>query len=297
MAHKPPGLPLINGALTFSDTLPISGSLVSGSLTATVSSGGSVGILYSTDRGITWSPVEPTPASSVNTVRIFLNEPLPVGATGRITYSISMSPLFPPPGTPPLVTNCAGVSFGQAAPFATDCTSTLIQGTNVIGDWVWRDENRNGTQDDGATGISGVPVSLYYDLNGNGVQDTSDMFIMSATTSITGWYQFTQVPNGNFIVAVDNLSSAIPQGYTNSTRDFYAVTGLGTTTPSPYLRADFGFAPALQMTKDVVNGGYVYEGDRVTYTIRLTNTLPGNGTPNAYCQYTDIFWAPWGHRN
>ncbi|HEY4724246.1 MAG TPA: SdrD B-like domain-containing protein, partial [Anaerolineae bacterium] len=93
---------------------------------------------------------------------------------------------------------------------------------------------------------------------------------------------------------VDKLSSAIPTGYTNSTRDFYAVTGLGTTTPSPYLSADFGFVPALQINKTLLNTGPIYESDTLTYTIRVTNTLPGNGTASSICEYQYISWAAGG---
>lgn len=287
------GLPLYNGALTFSDTVPISGTYVAGSLTGTLSTGAGMSFLYSTDRGLTWSPTEPA-AASVTTIRAFLNDAFPAGATGRITYSVQMSPLFPPANTAPLVTNCASASFGQGVPFASDCTSTLVQGSYTIGDWVWRDENGNGIQDDGSTGIASVPVSLYYDVNGDGVRDTGDMFVMSTTTGVTGWYAFTGLAAGNYLVVVDKLSAAIPAGYTNSTRDLYAVTGLGTSIASPYLAADFGFAPALRIAKTLINTGSIYESDTLTYTIRVTNTLPGNGTATSYCQYQDVTWAAGG---
>ena len=287
------GLPLYNGALTFSDTLPISGTYIAGSLTGTLSTGATLSFLYSTDRGVTWSPVEPA-AASVTTVRAYLNDPFPASAAGRITYSVQMSGSFPPAGTAPLVTNCAGASFGQGVPFATDCASTLVQGSYTIGDWVWRDKNGNSVQDDGATGIQNVPVSLYYDANGNGTQDSGDMFVISATTGITGWYSFNGLAAGNYLVVVDKLSSAIPTGYTNSTRDFYAVTGLGTSVSSPYLSADFGFVPALRIDKSLINTGAIYEGDTLTYTIRVTNTLPGNGTANSMCVYKYTTWSPTG---
>ena len=287
------GLPLINGALSFSDTIPISGTYVAGSLTGTLSNGTALSFLYSTDRGVTWSPLEPA-AASVTTIRAYLNDSLAAGASGHITYSVQMSALYPPAGTAPLVTNCVSAGFGQGVPFATDCASTLIQGSYTIGDWVWRDENGNAIQDDGATGIAGVPVSLYYDVNGNSAQDSSDMFVMTTTTSITGWYTFNNLQGGNYVVVVNKLSDAIPTGYTNSTRDFQAVTGLGTSTASPYLNADFGFVPALRIDKALINTGAIYEGDTLTYTLRVTNTLPGNGTLSSYCQYQTTAWASGG---
>ncbi|MFN8453781.1 MAG: hypothetical protein U0401_03770 [Anaerolineae bacterium] len=44
------------------------------------------------------------------------------------------------------VENRAAGSFGDGAPFDQACTTTLVQGANRIGDFVWKDDNSNGVQ-------------------------------------------------------------------------------------------------------------------------------------------------------
>ncbi|MFZ2451144.1 MAG: SdrD B-like domain-containing protein, partial [Methylovulum miyakonense] len=65
----------------------------------------------------------------------------------------------------------------------------------VLGDRIWLDSNGNGQQDDGATGISGLLVTL---IGGgadgviNGIGDTS----ATTTTGTDGFYQFTALAPG-----------------------------------------------------------------------------------------------------
>jgi hypothetical protein len=51
-------------------------------------------------------------------------------------------------------------------------------GYGSIGDYVWKDMNGNGLQDPSEIGIPGVQVSLYADTNGNGVYDSGDALII-----------------------------------------------------------------------------------------------------------------------
>jgi hypothetical protein len=73
-----------------------------------------------------------------------------------------------------------------------------------IGDRVWKDLNGNGIQDNGEPGIPNYAVELYSVTNG--VRSTSA--ISATTTDGTGFYLFTNLPEGNYQVRF--LPSSIP---------------------------------------------------------------------------------------
>ncbi|HPO57015.1 MAG TPA: SdrD B-like domain-containing protein [Ignavibacteriaceae bacterium] len=60
-----------------------------------------------------------------------------------------------------------------------------------IGDLVWNDLNKNGIQDLGEPGLSGVLVELY---------TCSNTFVTSATTNVNGQYEFESVVPGSYYV-------------------------------------------------------------------------------------------------
>ncbi|WP_100002453.1 SdrD B-like domain-containing protein [Staphylococcus pseudintermedius] len=71
--------------------------------------------------------------------------------------------------------------------------------TYTIGDFVWRDEDHNGVQNDGEHGLEGVLVTL----------KTADGVVLNTTTSdANGHYQFTNVQKGKYIVEFTT-----PEGY------------------------------------------------------------------------------------
>ena len=64
----------------------------------------------------------------------------------------------------------------------------------TIGDYVWKDENENGLQDDGATaGLSGVQVDLYQ-------VSTATTLVTTTSTGTDGSYLFTGVAPGSYFV-------------------------------------------------------------------------------------------------
>jgi hypothetical protein len=75
----------------------------------------------------------------------------------------------------------------------------------VIGDFVWEDLNKNGVQDAGEPGLSGVTVNLY---------DGSGNLIGSTTTDRNGYYSFPNRPAGNYQVGF-----VAPFGYVFSPQD------------------------------------------------------------------------------
>ncbi|MYN30222.1 SdrD B-like domain-containing protein [Duganella levis] len=73
-----------------------------------------------------------------------------------------------------------------------------------LGDTVWYDTNRNGVQDSGEAGVSGVKVTLL-DANGNAVAGAT------ATTDASGHYQFSNLKPGAYSVQFDQTT--LPANY------------------------------------------------------------------------------------
>lgn len=65
-----------------------------------------------------------------------------------------------------------------------------------LGDCVWYDENENGIQDPGESGVAGITVSLY---------DGSGGFISSQTTNLLGKYLFDELTPGDYSVKFTGL--------------------------------------------------------------------------------------------
>ncbi len=80
--------------------------------------------------------------------------------------------------------------------------------TYCLGDYVWYDNNHNGIQDGGETGVQGVDVTLYKDGTATGDTDTTDA---------DGKYLFCGLGEGNYSVAFDK--SSLPTDYAITTQD------------------------------------------------------------------------------
>jgi uncharacterized repeat protein (TIGR01451 family) len=286
------GLPLSTGGLpvVISDTVPAGLEYVGSSAGATVAGG--VTIRYSTDSGQTWSLTDPgttlsTDPNSLVVIQWWLNDTLAAGATGTATFQARVPATYT--GSP-FIENCSDASFGAGAPFAEACAITTIQGNNSIGDFVWRDEDGDGMQDATETGIDGIAVTLYWDRNGDGLLDDGDVVIATQDTASGGAYDFTGLPDGNYLVQVDDTDAQLPTGYRNTTTTLYAVDLNNAGADIDYNDADFGFGPSFRLDKALDFENPAYENQEAVYTIDLVNTRPGDGTgqPSA-CTYT--VWA------
>lgn len=69
-----------------------------------------------------------------------------------------------------------------------------------LGNLVWNDIDGDGLKDGNEPGISGVDVKLYRDNNNDNVPDGAA--IAATTTSLSGAYNFSNLIDGNYIVAV-----------------------------------------------------------------------------------------------
>ncbi|MCO8122483.1 hypothetical protein NHH03_12110 [Stieleria sp. TO1_6] len=180
----------------------------------------------------------------------------------------------------------------------------VIPPTAKIGSSVWFDSNRNGIQDDGATGINGVDVNLYRDVDGDGVAEPGGddgPAIASTQTGVidgvSGQYQFDQLAAGDYFVEFDpgpfpiGLEFTQPNAGIDDSLDSDAdpISGLTTiislAAGQTDLSWDAGWAeimnPQIAVTKYVGSSesnaapGVEFNlGDPIVFTYLVTN--PGN---------------------
>ncbi len=138
-------------------------------------------------------------------------------------------------------------------------------GSSTIGDTLFYDWDGDAVQDATDEGMPNVTVRLYRDLNNNGVYDPAvDALVTSTTTNASGNYLFTNVAAGNYVVAVDTSDPDFPAnvyqtadpsqvGPCSLCDNQSAATGVDGT--SAYLTHDYGYSPT--------GGGSI--GDTVWY--------------------------------
>ena len=243
---------------------------------------------YSTNNGATWTTSEPVPANAVNRLRWVLDRTLQPGNTATVRFSAVVPPGF----TPFQFTNTGILKSGTETEVDRDTWTTVRTGTNQIGDFIWRDLDRDGVQDGGSeTGLSQVCVSLYVDSNGNSLQDNGELLYASVNTDANGAYLFPNLPDSRYIVVVDTQDTDLPYGYTlkSGVSDRYAVDldSAGTNASAVnFLTADWPFIQGLEVTKTVSPATYL-GGDLITYQVHLDNHMatlqvPEPGTQTAY---------------
>ena len=277
------GVPLTGAGLVIRDSIPAGMVYVAGSADAnnTLPAGTAANTLFSTDGGVTWQVDEPAVAADVTDIQWHLSEPLASGQTATVTFQV----MIPTDYTGGTVDNCAETSIGTGNEFDEDCETVVIGGNNSLSGTVFLDDGAgggtfaDGTQDGTEGGIADILVSLYVDKNGDGLLDAGDVLVAtvdSATT--TGDYSFTGLPDGNFLVVVDSGDTDLPAGTGLTTPGEIAVSldPDGTdANPVTSTDNDFGFAPPLSIDKSVPTP--VYEGQEITYSIKVKNHLVGKG--------------------
>jgi len=291
-ASIPLGNPELGVPVVISDSIPAGTSYAAGSAGYSLSAGLTEGmrILYSTDGGTTWSSTEPATASTVTDLQWWLNEALPGGESGTVTFEVTVDNPF---NDNPFIENVGSLGLGGGPPIVEDDALTVVEGPNSIGDTVFLDDGSgggtalDGVQNGTEPGIASISVNLYWDKNGDGLLDGDDVFLSTTATDGSGNYSFPNLPDGDYIVVVDKTDADLPYGYSPTTADEIAVTdlGVGNASPVAFNDADFGFGPSLLLDKALVTADPAYEGDTVTYTITLTNTRPDNTGPCTYDIY------------
>ncbi|MEO1429041.1 MAG: SdrD B-like domain-containing protein, partial [Cyanobacteria bacterium J06633_8] len=158
----------------------------------------------------------------------------------------------------------------------------------TIGDRVYRDDNGDGTQNEGEPGIPNVEVTLI-NPGPDGQFGTPDDTTTTTTTDENGTYSFPDIPPGNYQVVVNNP----PDGLTPT------QTPPQTVTVQPgenFDTADFGFSPAPTgsigdtVYTDENNNNQQDEGETGIPGATVTLTGPGAdgqlGTPDDTTQTT-----------
>ena len=150
---------------------------------------------------------------------------------------------------------------------------------NSVGDRVWFDVNADGVQDAGEPGIPGVTVALIKDSNGNGAWDAGEPIIGTTTTVANGFYQFSGLPDGKYLVWVNDTDSVLGDKVQTFDSDGVATPNISKVdldaagaNPNPVSNQDqdFGYtAPGQQPGKGLI-------GDTV-FLDRNANNLPDAG--------------------
>jgi gliding motility-associated-like protein/uncharacterized repeat protein (TIGR01451 family) len=175
------------------------------------------------------------------------------------------------------------------------CDSIIILSLSVeycggpfqIGDFVWSDDNMNGIQDLGETGISGIEIQLWSPGQDGIKGNNDDVLFSSEFTDLNGFYAFAPGVAGPFYLQL-NLST-VPQNYQitliNAGNDDNLdsdANSMGMTDLFFFdniqddLSFDFGLFEEvydLALTKQLSPGqtGMVSIGEDVYYTITVLN--------------------------
>ncbi|MEP2774555.1 MAG: SdrD B-like domain-containing protein [Luteolibacter sp.] len=266
------GSPALSLPFVFEDAIPAGLVYVAGSATAanTIPAGNSVTVSWSTDNGATWVTTAPA-ASSVTRVRWTLSSALAAGTTATVGFQATVPLSYPSLS----IDNTGVIRLGTSGSLTTSTVTTRLTGINSIGDLVWRDDNRDSIKDGTEPGIANVTVSLYNDVNGNGTLESTDLLYGTTVTNGSGSYGFSSLPDGKYIVVVDDADSDLPAGYTlpssasnRSAIDLDSTRVISTAVND--LTADWPFISALTLSKTVSPTVYG-AGQLINYTIDLEN--------------------------
>jgi hypothetical protein len=152
--------------------------------------------------------------------------------------------------------------------------------TGSISNFVWKDTNRNGVQDEGEPGVEGVTVNL---LDGKGT------FITDTTTDSKGFYLFDNLNSGDYIVEFvkpDGYSSFSPidQGgddALDSDANVFGQTGIiNLSNGENDTSVDAGLLPQLYLGDKVwedLNGNGIQDNGEPGIGGVTVNLLDSNG--------------------
>lgn len=127
-----------------------------------------------------------------------------IGAWNQVNASYTV-----PAGVTSMEISISDVSTNASRYFSID-DICFRQTSLSLGNRVWYDTDNDGINDAAENGIANVIVNLYKDDNNDNVADGAP--IASTTTNSTGYYMFSTLTAGNYIVGV-----VTPNGYMRST--------------------------------------------------------------------------------
>ena len=147
--------------------------------------------------------MQPTPASSVNRLRWYIEQAVPAGGSGTVSFQTTVNT-----GTPNFtrVNNEAIIKIGTGPVLgrASDeiCVGACAPAT--ISGQVRDDVDADGNLADAESGIPGVQIQLWTDPNGDG-NPTDGELVTATSTNSSGNYSFTNLLPGSYVVVETNL--------------------------------------------------------------------------------------------
>jgi hypothetical protein len=122
------------------------------------------------------------------------------------------------------------VASGGSAVVHFGIQRTVVILYNISG-VVWDDQNEDQIKDSNEDRLEGIGVTLFEDVNANGILDGADRSLSTLTTAVNGSYQFTNVTLRNVIVV-----PTVPSNGTLTTPDNRAISSINTDA----IDVDFG---------------------------------------------------------
>lgn len=178
-------------------------------------------------------------------------------------------------------------SEGATPPRLTVEHCSIFAGAGSIGGLIWNDMNAD-NDPSGESGISGVTVDLFRDINNNDVLDAGDFYVLTQTTDGSGNYNFTGLPDAEYIVDITDTANILAGKISTGTNDPDAVTLAGGTSIN---NEDFGYVEATcnKVNLDTNEDTYIEAGTpAVNYG--SSATLLVDGAPDAEDRATLIKW-------
>jgi uncharacterized repeat protein (TIGR01451 family) len=159
--------------------------------------------------------------------------------------------------------------------------------SNSIGDYVWFDYDRDGTQDIGERGLGSVTVELY---------NASSVLVRQTLTDVQGYYYFAGLPPGNYSIRYllppayhftlqDATMDDTADSDANTNTGFTAQFTVGSTTTNYSYDAGLYALVDLKVTK-TVNNPAPDPSNTVWFTVSVSNAGPAAATG---VQLTDVW--------
>ena len=163
----------------------------------------------------------------------------------------------------------------------------ILAGDVRVGDRVWYDDDRDGRQDPGETGVAGVTVYLHSTARSATCAGSP---LGSAATGADGRYLFANLAPGNYFVCFD--LDTLPAGYQLSPANTQADDNLDSDADATGKTAPTGSLAAgrydLSLDMGIYSTGSVSVGDRVWYD-RNRDGLQDAGEAGVYGVVVELY--------
>jgi hypothetical protein len=147
----------------------------------------------------------------------------------------------------------------------------------AIGNQLWHDVNENGVFDAGESGIEGVRMDLWLDVDNDGVITPGiDNLVRTAFTDVSGQYEFTGLPAARYLVDVASsnfTAGGVLQGFNKTT----GMGGLNNNSQAdPYL-VILTATGGVVSSNNTADFGYTAPGVGYSISGTVFNDLNNNG--------------------